>query len=170
MPVSPFLQESLLEIDEEEDTTDFGEAFFASQNQHQDFQQPLARVTHSQPWWPSSLIPSRQSQHNKDIKLIGRDGGVQIGRKERKGKYIMIKKFSTFIDPLILASCLSPSSFLSHHLSLLGQTLGETVLLLPDIHLHELHHMMTLIHQVHITLLGKVPSSAESNKLPLYVV
>ena len=83
-----------MEIDEEEDTTDFGQAFFAShqqqgehqapepeeQNFPQQPQPPLAKITHSIPWWPSSLIPSRQSQHNKDIKLIGRDGGVQIGR------------------------------------------------------------------------------------------
>ena len=85
--MSFFLQESLLEIDEEEDTTDFGQAFFASHSQQQteEHQAPqpqslTAKITHSTPWWPSSLIPSRQSQHNKDIKLIGRDGGVQIGR------------------------------------------------------------------------------------------
>ena len=78
-------QESLLEIDEEEDTTDFGEAFFAQQQPppqppEQNFH-PMARVTHSQPWWPASLLPSRQSKHNKDIKLIAKDGGVQIGNK-----------------------------------------------------------------------------------------
>ena len=87
MRVSLF-QESLLEIDEEEDTTDFGEAFFAQQQPpppqpqplppEQNFH-PMARVTHSQPWWPASLLPSRQSKHNKDIKLIAKDGGVQIG-------------------------------------------------------------------------------------------
>ena len=162
--MSFFLQESLLEIDEEEDTTDFGQAFFASHSQQQTEehqapqpqsqpQQPLmAKITHSIPWWPSSLIPSRQSQHNKDIKLIGRDGGVQIGRSFIISGWIQKKKKSSkvflfFADPLILASCLPPSnsSFLSQHLS---QVWGETTLLLPDIHLHELQHLMTLIHQV----------------------
>ena len=55
-----------------------------------------------------------------------------------------------FSDPLILASCLRPSSFLSHHLN---HVWGETTLLLPDIHLHELQHLMTLIHQVRTYLL-----------------
>ena len=115
MCLCPFLQESLLEIDEEEDTTDFGQAFFAShqqqgehqapepeeQNFPQQPQPPLAKITHSIPWWPSSLIPSRQSQHNKDIKLIGRDGGVQIGRCFISGwihtQKKELKKFSCYL-------------------------------------------------------------------------
>ena len=106
--MSFFLQESLLEIDEEEDTTDFGQAFFASHSQQQteEHQAPqpqslTAKITHSTPWWPSSLIPSRQSQHNKDIKLIGRDGGVQIGRCFISGwihtQKKELKKFSCYL-------------------------------------------------------------------------
>ena len=87
------MQESLLEIDEEEDTTttDFCKPFFAeaaeesSEHAAAGFPDPnisFAKVTSSNhdhmPWTFEQLLLDRLHSHNKHLRLICVDGGVQI--------------------------------------------------------------------------------------------
>ena len=136
-----------MEIDEEEDTTttsDFCKPFFAThatQDQKLGFATTFAKISpyndHMQPWTFKDLLSTRLCSHNKDLRLICADGGVQI-------------------DPLILRP------FLSHGTTLMGHD-GTTFMghggtdeawgaaqtvMIPDIHLAELHQMMTLFHKV----------------------
>ena len=86
------------------------------------------------------LLEYRFCKHNKDLRLICQDGGAQI-------------------DAILLMPFVQGTSFLGQELALMGHRssnspstgsydMSQTVILLPDIHLYEVHQMMTLLHEV----------------------
>lgn len=149
-------QESLLEIDEEEDKTDFCEPFFASTTEDSSAAASVSssaaslvaaaaaefpsstsssflslRGQENIGWIYAKLVESRFCRHNKDLRLICADGSAQI-------------------DAIIVMPVLQPTSVLGQYLMLLGDNrLTEALtVMLPDFHLHDLHQILTLLHKV----------------------
>lgn len=130
-----------MEIDEEEDTTDFCEPFFASDPANEsasaasEFPQAdnfaLASTTRLRQdnigWLFERILHVRFCRHNKDLRLICQDGSVQI-------------------DPIFVMPFVHRTSFLAAILK--KEEDGSKTIILPDVAIIELHQVMTLLHKV----------------------